>query len=95
MVFFQSHIINYIYGFVCFGFQIGRENKDIYYRDQNGFPNVDYLTLGVDNLPLFSGRTAVECYEDFISSFASKFDSLMGTIIEEVCVGLGPSGELR
>ncbi|CAI9283479.1 unnamed protein product [Lactuca saligna] len=75
--------------------EIGRDNKDIYYRDQNGFPNADYLTLGVDNLPLFSGRTAVQCYEDFISSFASKFDSLMGTIIEEVCVGLGPSGELR
>ncbi|KAI3688481.1 hypothetical protein L2E82_46085 [Cichorium intybus] len=75
--------------------EIGRHNKDIYYRDQNGFPNADYLTLGVDNLPLFSGRTALHCYEDFIPSFASKFDSLMGTIIEEVCVGLGPSGELR
>lgn len=79
----------------CFVFQIGRHNKDIYYRDQNGFPNADYLTLGVDNIPLFSGRTALQCYEDFISSFANKFDSLMGTIIEEVCVGLGPSGELR
>ncbi|XP_076959662.1 inactive beta-amylase 4, chloroplastic-like isoform X1 [Bidens hawaiensis] len=75
--------------------EIGQHNKDIYYRDQNGFPNVDYLTLGVDNIPLFSGRTALQCYEDFIHSFANKFDSLMGTIIEEVCVGLGPSGELR
>ncbi|PWA53474.1 beta-amylase 4 [Artemisia annua] len=75
--------------------EIGRQNKDIYYRDQNGFPNGDYLTLGVDNIPLFSGRTGLQCYEDFISSFANKFDSLMGTIIEEVCVGLGPSGELR
>ncbi|XP_071702605.1 inactive beta-amylase 4, chloroplastic [Rutidosis leptorrhynchoides] len=75
--------------------EIGRQNKDIYYRDHNGVPNADYLTLGVDNIPLFSGRTALQCYEDFISSFANKFDSLMGTIIEEVCVGLGPSGELR
>ncbi|KAJ0920641.1 putative glycoside hydrolase, family 14, glycoside hydrolase superfamily [Helianthus annuus] len=75
--------------------EIGQHNKDIYYRDQNGFPNADYLTLGVDNIPLFSGRTALQCYEDFIHSFANKFDSLMGTIIEEVCVGLGPSGELR
>ncbi|KAI7734415.1 hypothetical protein M8C21_004064 [Ambrosia artemisiifolia] len=75
--------------------EIGQKNKDIYYRDQNGFPNADYLTLGVDNIPLFSGRTALQCYEDFIHSFANKFDSLMGTIIEEVCVGLGPSGELR
>ncbi|KAD1859329.1 hypothetical protein R6Q59_009601 [Mikania micrantha] len=75
--------------------EIGQHNKDIYYRDQNGFPNADYLTLGVDNIPLFSGRTALQCYEDFIHSFATKFDSLMGTTIEEVCVGLGPSGELR
>ncbi|XP_024977352.1 inactive beta-amylase 4, chloroplastic isoform X1 [Cynara cardunculus var. scolymus] len=75
--------------------EIGRHNKDIYYQDQNGFPNADYLTLGVDNIPLFHGRTAIQCYEDFICSFANKFDSLMGTVIEEVCVGLGPSGELR
>ncbi|KAJ9568047.1 hypothetical protein OSB04_004013 [Centaurea solstitialis] len=57
--------------------EIGRHNKDIYFQDQNGFPNADYLTLGVDNIPLFHGRTAIQCYEDFIRSFANKFDSLM------------------
>ncbi|XP_070674451.1 inactive beta-amylase 4, chloroplastic-like isoform X1 [Malus domestica] len=45
--------------------QIGDQNKHIYYWDQNGFSNDDYLTLGVDHVPLFCGRTALHCYEDF------------------------------
>ncbi|XP_058115214.1 inactive beta-amylase 4, chloroplastic isoform X2 [Magnolia sinica] len=75
--------------------EIGRLNRDIYYRDQYGFSNDDYLTLGVDQVPLFCGRTALQCYEDFMFSFISKFGSLLGSIIEEVSIGLGPSGELR
>lgn len=75
--------------------EIGDLNKDIYYRDQNGFSNDDYLTLGVDELPLFCGRTALQCYEDFMFSFINKFESFIGSVIEEISVGLGPSGELR
>lgn len=75
--------------------EIGDLNKDIYYRDKKGFSNDDYLTLGVDQLPLFCGRTALQCYEDFMLSFVNKFDSLIGSVIEELSVGLGPSGELR
>ncbi|XP_075669513.1 inactive beta-amylase 4, chloroplastic isoform X1 [Castanea sativa] len=75
--------------------EIGEHNKDIYYRDQNGFSNDDYLTLGVDQLPLFCGRTALQCYEDFMFSFVNKFESFFGNVIEEISVGLGPSGELR
>lgn len=76
-------------------FQIGDHNKDIYYRDKNGFSNDDYLTLGVDQLPLFCGRTALQCYEDFMLSFVEKFESFIGSVIEEISIGLGPSGELR
>uniref|UniRef100_A0A2N9HI91 Beta-amylase n=1 Tax=Fagus sylvatica TaxID=28930 RepID=A0A2N9HI91_FAGSY len=75
--------------------EIGEHNKDIYYRDQHGFSNDDYLTLGVDQLPLFCGRTALQCYEDYLFSFVNKFESLFGSVIEEISVGLGPSGELR
>ncbi|CAN6694916.1 unnamed protein product [Malus baccata var. baccata] len=75
--------------------EIGDQNKHIYYWDQNGFSNDDYLTLGVDHVPLFCGRTALHCYEDFMSSFAKKFEFLIGTVIEEISVGLGPSGELK
>ncbi|TYJ20958.1 hypothetical protein E1A91_A08G032400v1 [Gossypium mustelinum] len=75
--------------------EIGDVNKDIYYRDQQGFSNNDYLTLGVDHVPLLSGRTALQCYEDFMLSFVNKFESFIGTVIEEISIGLGPSGELR
>ncbi|CAI0374087.1 unnamed protein product [Linum tenue] len=75
--------------------EIGKSNKDIYYRDISGLSNADYLTLGVDRLPLFYGRTALQCYEDFIVNFINKFEPYIGCIIEEISVGLGPSGELR
>ncbi|KAM7250115.1 hypothetical protein ACFE04_021998 [Oxalis oulophora] len=75
--------------------EIGDSNKDIFYRDRNGFSNDDYLTLGVDKLPLFFGRTALQCYEDFMLNFVNKFESFIGSNIEEISVGLGPSGELR
>ncbi|CAL5335538.1 unnamed protein product [Camellia sinensis] len=75
--------------------EIGRHNKDIYYQDWNGVSNDDYLTLGVDQHPLFCGRTALQCYEDFMLSFVNKFEALLGTVIEEISVGLGPCGELR
>lgn len=78
-----------------FSSQIGDHNKNIYYRDQNGLSSDDYLTLGVDHVPLFCGRTAVQCYEDFMLSFVKKFESFIGSVIEEISVGLGPSGELR
>ncbi|KAB2615468.1 inactive beta-amylase 4 [Pyrus ussuriensis x Pyrus communis] len=64
--------------------EIGDQNKHIYYWDQNGFSNDDYLTLGVDHVPLFCGRT-----------LSKKFELLIGTVIEEISVGLGPSGELK
>ncbi|XP_021740709.1 inactive beta-amylase 4, chloroplastic-like [Chenopodium quinoa] len=75
--------------------KIGAIDRDIFYRDRSGNFCDDYLTLGVDELPLFCGRTALQCYEDFIFSFLDKFDLLIGHVIEEISVGLGPAGELR
>ncbi|XP_057860138.2 inactive beta-amylase 4, chloroplastic [Cryptomeria japonica] len=75
--------------------EIGNMNKDIYYRDRHGYPSDEYLSIGVDQIPLFYGRTAVECYEDFMFSFIDRFQTLMGNTIEGITIGLGPSGELR
>ncbi|GLU23937.1 hypothetical protein SLE2022_399110 [Rubroshorea leprosula] len=75
--------------------EIGNLNKDIYYQDRHGFSNYDYLTLGVDQLPVLSGRSAIQCYEDFMRGFVNKFEPFIGTVIEEINIGLGPSGELR
>ncbi|KAJ7960931.1 Beta-amylase [Quillaja saponaria] len=75
--------------------EVGDHNKDIYFGDQHGFSNEDYLTLGVDQLPLFSGRIPLQCYEDFMFNFLNKFEPLVGIVIEEISIGLGPCGELR
>ena len=40
--------------------KIGELNPDIFYTNRSGTRNKEYLTLGVDNQPLFHGRTAVE-----------------------------------
>ena len=39
---------------------VGKTDPDIFYTNRAGNRNTEYLTLGVDNLPLFEGRTAVE-----------------------------------
>ncbi|RRT79459.1 hypothetical protein B296_00017576 [Ensete ventricosum] len=39
---------------------VAAANPDIFYTDKSGTGNPEYLSLGVDNEPLFGGRTAVE-----------------------------------
>lgn len=39
---------------------VGVTDPDIFYTDRVGNRNVEYLTIGVDNQPLFGGRTAIE-----------------------------------
>jgi hypothetical protein len=37
-------------------------NKDINYRDQHGYSSDEYLSAGVDQIPILYGHTVVECY---------------------------------
>ena len=37
-------------------------HEDIYYRDQHGYSSDEYLSAGVDQIPILYGHTAVECY---------------------------------
>lgn len=39
---------------------IGESDPDVFYTNRSGNRNKEYLSLGVDNEPLFYGRTAVE-----------------------------------
>ncbi|CAI0550475.1 unnamed protein product [Linum tenue] len=58
--------------------------------------NKEYLSLGVDHLPLFGGRTPVQMYGDFMKSFReSMADFFESGLIIDIEVGLGPAGELR
>lgn len=75
---------------------IGESDPDIFYTNKKGNRNKEYLTMGVDNLPLFAGRTAVEIYSDYMKSFRDNMlDFLEAGFVIDIEVGLGPAGELR
>lgn len=40
--------------------EIGETNPDIFFTDKSGNRNREYLTLGVDDQPIFAGRTAIQ-----------------------------------
>jgi len=74
---------------------VGNSNPDIYYTDRAGHRNPEYISLGSDDQSLFSGRTPIQMYRDFMSNFKSAFSAYMGSTIIEIQVGLGPAGEMR
>ena len=74
---------------------VGKSNPDIFYTDQNGHRDQEYLSLGVDHQPLFGGRTAVQLYSDMLHAFASNFSTQLGKTITLLEVGMGPAGEMR
>ena len=78
-----------------FVLNVGKTNSDIFYKDYTYSPDQEYLTLGVDNQTLFEGRSAYQIYVDYMTSFASNFKSFFGNTINQVQIGLGPSGEMR
>ncbi|KAL5976079.1 Beta-amylase [Asimina triloba] len=75
---------------------VGDSNPDIYYTNRKGNTDIEYLSLGVDNQPLFGGRTAVQLYSDYMKSFKENMaDLLESGLFTDIEVGLGPAGELR
>ncbi|AEE83568.1 beta-amylase 5 [Arabidopsis thaliana] len=75
---------------------VGDNDPDIYYTNRKGTRDIEYLSIGVDNLPLFAGRTAVQLYSDYMSSFKENMaDLIEAGVIVDIEVGLGPAGELR
>lgn len=43
---------------------VGASDPDIFYTNRGGARNIEYLTLGVDDQPLFHGRTAIQVLAD-------------------------------
>ncbi|KAF5206434.1 Beta-amylase [Thalictrum thalictroides] len=75
---------------------IGESNPDIFYTTRSGERDKEYLSIGVDKLPLFDGRTAIELYSDYMKSFRENMsDFFEAGLIADIEVGLGPAGELR
>ncbi|KAK7272316.1 hypothetical protein RJT34_28829 [Clitoria ternatea] len=76
--------------------EVGETNPDIFYTNRVGNRNKECLSLGVDNEPLFYGRTAIQIYRDYMQSFRQNMkDFLESELIVDIEVGLGPAGELR
>ena len=75
--------------------EVAEQNPDVLFTDREGRRNSEYLSFGVDHLPLFQGRTPLQIYRDFMRSFRETFSSELGSTIVEVIVGMGPAGELR
>ncbi|KAL5551265.1 hypothetical protein UlMin_001441 [Ulmus minor] len=74
--------------------EIGK-NPDLVYTDKSGRRNPEYISLGVDSLPVLRGRTPIQVYKDYMMSFRERFRDYLGDVIVEVQVGMGPCGELR
>ena len=73
----------------------GRINPDIYFTDKAGGRNTECLTLGINDLPVLRGRTAIDVYKAFMSSFRDEFRGWLGETIVECLIGLGPNCELK
>jgi beta-amylase len=46
-------------------------------------------------VPVLAGRSALQAYTDLMVSFRGQFKSLLGSVVTDANVGLGPKGELR
>lgn len=44
---------------------------------------------------MLGGRTALQTYKDLMVSFREQFRGLLGVVVTDANVGLGPKGELR
>jgi beta-amylase len=75
--------------------EVADANPDVLFADRGGARSDEYLSFGVDELPLFAGRTPLEMYRDFMDAFRDEFAPYLGSVIPVVAVSLGPAGELR
>lgn len=66
---------------------VGRTTPDIFFTDRAGTRNTDCLTIGVDDVRVLRGRTALQAYADFMASFRDEFGGLLGHLITEATVG--------
>jgi len=68
--------------------------KDIWYKDEAGNEDREYLSLFADNVTI-QGRTPIQMYADWFGKLAETFPDDLGKTITEIQVGMGPAGELR
>lgn len=76
---------------------VAAANLEVFFTDAAGARSDEYLSLQVDSLPIFAGRSPVQMYGDFAAAFAREFAPQLapGGLIPAVAISLGPAGELR
>lgn len=74
---------------------VGKTNRSIWYTDQTGAIDEEYISLGADHLSIFGGRNPLQIYADFMTSFREAFKPYLHSVVTEIQVGMGPAGELR
>lgn len=76
-----------------------QKHNDVFYKDSSKEPSYSYISLFADNERLFGHvgieRTPLEIYRDFMLDFKRQFETELDELIDEIYVGLGPSGQLR
>lgn len=58
--------------------QIGEGDPDIFFTNKDGNRNQEYLTIGVDNQPIFAGRTALQVITPLSSSHIQQSHLAIG-----------------
>ncbi|TJX46663.1 glycosyl hydrolase family protein, partial [Soehngenia saccharolytica] len=75
--------------------KVGDSDPNIFFTDHSGNRYKDCLSLAIDDLPLFEDRSPLQLVSDMLKSFRATFSEYIGNTIVEICVGLGPDGELK
>uniref|UniRef100_A0A7N0UGB0 Beta-amylase n=1 Tax=Kalanchoe fedtschenkoi TaxID=63787 RepID=A0A7N0UGB0_KALFE len=75
--------------------KIGENHPDVYFTDRSGERYKECLSLAVDDVSVFEGKTGLQVYKEFCESFKVSFEPYLGSTITGITMGLGPNGELR
>ena len=76
--------------------EAGEADPDIFFTDSSGYRNRECLSVGCDAAPVLpGGRSPLQAQADFVAAFAEEFRDLLGGVVTEVTLGMGPAGELR
>ena len=74
---------------------VSKTGNHIFYQDQNGNINKEYISIFADDLQLSDGRPVLQAYQDLISEFNSTFQDFYGDLIVNIEIGVGPAGQLH
>jgi beta-amylase len=75
--------------------EAGERDPDIFFTDSSGYRNRECLSVGCGLQPVLEGRSPLQAQAEFIAAFADEFRDMLGGVVTEVTIGMGPAGELR